>query len=45
MEAKMKYESPEAEIIVFEGEDIIRTSGNDTPTPPVPIPDGMFKLF
>lgn len=27
---KMKYEAPELEIIKFEAEDIIVTSGNDT---------------
>ncbi len=40
---KIKYESPEAEIICFDSEDIIRTS-TETETPEVG-GSSMFNLF
>lgn len=42
-----KYEKPEAEIILFEAEDIIRTSGGDTDTEDDVLGsvNNMFNLF
>ena len=37
MNEKKLYESPEMEIIRFEEEDVIRTSGDDNEMPNVPI--------
>ena len=42
-----KYEKPEAEVILFEADDIIRTSGGggDIDTDDDPIGGSMFNLF
>lgn len=35
MESKQKYETPELEIVFFEQEDIITTSGDEWELPPI----------
>lgn len=40
-----KYEKPEFEIIVFEADDIIRTSDTDTEDDDISKTGSMFNLF
>ena len=42
-----KYEKPEAEVILFEADDIIRTSGGggDIDTEPDPIGNSISSIF
>ena len=41
MDSKKAYEAPEVEVILFDSEDIIRTSGSDTTTPTQPANNGL----
>ena len=44
MDSKKSYEAPEIEVILFDREDIVRTSNPDTRTPSMPASVG-FSLY
>ena len=44
MDSRKAYETPEAEVILFDREDVITTSNHDTATPRVPVSVG-FSVY